>query len=375
VNRKLYTYRRYSEKDGTAFIRLSTGLIGPAAPTVARIAFDTAAARAASCVLNSCQAAAYNGVDVHPKGLFPFDGETTLTVRGIELPSSKRRRLVLATTLEQCTHPFPFQRLFYESNLGQRPLQSQNYGVPNTKLLEARQNQRTEVVINEGGARVDIAPVIIEATSSEIAFPDLDAKQVMRVKLGHGRKSSSSGRDDSTAGVSLGADGTIGEAHPVEFTGADTDPEIRELLPEALVAFMDATKVLRGYGYQTRPVIFLNERGRRPRSILKIEDIVPGGDSLPWRELMCTELYRGHFSGIMVALTARRAFMPDDAVLTVSMRGDIDVGDVDVMRGLILDLAGSKAQARPSKDVRHITATKVENSMVLAEELRRIIGF
>lgn len=375
VNRKLYTYRRYSEKDGTAFIRLSTGLIGPAAPTVARIAFDTAAARAASCILNSCQAASYNGVNVHPKGLFPFDGETTLTVRGIELPSSKGRRLVLATTLEQCTHPFPFQRLFYESNLGQRPLQNRNDGVPNKKLLDARQNQRAEVVINDDGARVDIAPVIIEATSSEIAFPDLDAKQIMRVKLDHGRKSSGSGRGDSTTGVSLGADGTIGEARPVEFTGADTDPEIRELLPEALVAFMDATKVLRGYGYQTRPVIFLNERGRRPRSILKIEDIVSGGDGLPWRELMCAELYRGQFSGTMVALTGRRILMPDDAALTLSMQRETNLQDMGAVRGLISALVDSKARGKPPRNVRHIVSGKVENYKILAEELRTMIGF
>lgn len=374
-SKKLYTYRRYSALDGTAFIRLSPGLIGPAAPTVARIAFDTAAARAASCILNSCMAASYNGHDVHPKGLFPFEGETTLTVRGIELPRSKKRRVVLAATIEQCMHAFPFQRLFYESSHQSRPVLGRAVEKTAIPLCGDTPQEKKTIVVSDGGARVDIAPAIIDVSSSETPFPDLDAKQVRRVRLDLGRKSTGGGRADSLTDVSLGVGGTKGEAHSVEFTGADTDPEIRELLPEALVAFMDATKMLTGYGYQTRPVMFLNENGRRPKVILKIDDIVPGGDRLPWRELMCTELSRGQFSGTMVALTGRRILMPDDAALTLSMHRDTNMQDMGAVRGLISALVDSKARGKSPRNVRHIAPAKVENDKILAEELRLLIGF
>lgn len=77
--------------------------------TIGRILQDAHAMNGAKLILNSKIASHQNRSQVHPKTLFPFEGETTLTAKCVQVGKKHKRWLLL--TLETCSGPFPYERL------------------------------------------------------------------------------------------------------------------------------------------------------------------------------------------------------------------------------------------------------------------------
>lgn len=109
-----YSNARLNQKNRTASIELAPDLPGVAAATVARIAFCSQARSAARWIVNSSIATAANGLMYYPKTTFPFFGKTDLTAYGRWIIHGKFR-IFLAEQLSCCTHPFPFDTLYYST--------------------------------------------------------------------------------------------------------------------------------------------------------------------------------------------------------------------------------------------------------------------
>ncbi len=77
--------------------------------TIGRIFRDTQAKKGAKVILDSAIARHSNRRRVHPKTLFPFEGETTLTAKCVQVGKKYKRWLLL--TLETCSGPFPYEQL------------------------------------------------------------------------------------------------------------------------------------------------------------------------------------------------------------------------------------------------------------------------
>lgn len=112
---RLYSDARINKKNRTASIELATDLSGVAATTVARIAFCEQARSAARWIVNSSVATAANRLIYYPKTTFPFFGTTDLTAYGRWI-SHGDSRIFLAEQLSRCTHPFPFDTLYYSTS-------------------------------------------------------------------------------------------------------------------------------------------------------------------------------------------------------------------------------------------------------------------
>lgn len=112
---RLYCDARLNSKSRTASVELAPDLSGIAATTVARIAFCKQARSAARWIVNSGVATAANRLTYYPKTTFPFYGTTDLTAYGRWICHGDSR-IFLAEQLSRCTHPFPFDTLFYSTS-------------------------------------------------------------------------------------------------------------------------------------------------------------------------------------------------------------------------------------------------------------------
>lgn len=189
----LYSDARLNRTNRIANVELAPDLSGVAATTVARIAFCSQAKSAARWIVNSSVATAANRVIYYPKTTFPFFGKTDLTAYGRWI-SHGNLRIFLAEQLSRCTHPFPFDVLYYSTSrsfvksgtASKEPVNSgdavdsnhPNGAQPETHLTDA---PTSSVLLNLG------LPVDDEG---DLCFPDLTNKVIRRV-----------GKTKSTGGI------------------------------------------------------------------------------------------------------------------------------------------------------------------------------
>lgn len=181
---RLYTDARLNPRSGTANIELAPDLHGVAATTVARIAFCKQAASAARWIVNSGVASAANRLDYYPKTNFPFHGKTDLTAYGRWIIDGNSRTF-LAEQLSSCTHPFPFETLFYTTR---QTLTKSDVGIDPTRSpekMDTSNSDRKEAAIQLTDGPISSSlqsmgiPSCDEAT---LSFPDLANKKIRRVK-------------------------------------------------------------------------------------------------------------------------------------------------------------------------------------------------
>jgi len=223
---RLYTDARLNPRSGTANIELAPDLPGVAAATVARIAFCRQAERAARWIVNSGVASAANRLDYYPKTSFPFHGKTDLTAYGRWIIDGNSRTF-LAEQLSCCTHPFPFETLFYtttktlaKSDIGSiDPARSaEKTNSSNSDRKEAA-IQLTDGPISSSLQNIGI-PSCDEGTPS---FPDLANKKVRRVKNAMRPPMSSKSKEPNEE---LGA-GIATSTSPLR--GAELAPDLDEI--------------------------------------------------------------------------------------------------------------------------------------------------
>lgn len=182
---KLFTRARLSPTTRTANIDLAEDLAGTAAATVARIAFNAQARSAAAWIVNSAVAATANKHRYYPKTTFPFHGTTDLTVDGRWI-EHHGHRVFLAEQLVRCTHPFPFETLFYSTC--RFPLKPKKLFSPaGSGKPDIGDSAETapcpDTHLNEQPVSSTLQPVGI-SVGEEIdeAFPDLAQKKIRRIR-------------------------------------------------------------------------------------------------------------------------------------------------------------------------------------------------
>jgi hypothetical protein len=205
---RLYSHAWKNEESGTANVTLDGSLPGVAAATVARIAFDKAAARQFRGIVNTGVKAAANRQKWYPRVGFPLVGVTTITAEGVWI-DRETDRAFLAHRLLSCSHPFPFKKLYYRSEFATTKLGKPAVaGEPSHDSPEASLKVRLD---EAKGASRTLAPmaVLAQAAADEVdPFPDLSAKQVRKVKQSARPGFSRSGRVAQDGGeVDLGIGG------------------------------------------------------------------------------------------------------------------------------------------------------------------------
>lgn len=181
---RLYTNARLNPQSLVGSIDLASDLAGVAAATVARIAFDSQARSAARWIVNSNVAASVNSVSYYPKTTFPFFGKTELTAHGRWI-SNGTERIFLAEKIAKCTHPFPFDSLFYTTSKTLKEasavLRSANCG--ENPSDNSPGTLEPHLQLTDGSISSVLQNVKLGITEeSETCFPDLALKRIRRVK-------------------------------------------------------------------------------------------------------------------------------------------------------------------------------------------------
>jgi hypothetical protein len=170
---------------GAANLRLGPEMPYQAVAAIARIAFDPAAKKAFQGLVNSGVAATANKKPWYIKMGFPIDGLTDLNVRGLWLERGPDRSF-LALQILSCSHPFPFEKLFYELHPGQ-------LGGSSAGTSEQRDTARGQAGgrsasggsrgLDAGHANQDLSPLILDAeVEPSDPFPDLASKKMFQVR-------------------------------------------------------------------------------------------------------------------------------------------------------------------------------------------------
>lgn len=222
-----------------ANLRLGRGLTYHAAFTVARIAFDPAAKKAFQGLVNSGVAASANDKRWYVRMGFPIEGLTDLTVRGLWLDRGPDRSFLAAQILS-CSHPFPFDKLFFElpdddASTHEPGGSAVAMGATGSK----RQTGTARTGVDSGYANRDLSPLVLDAVDEPSEpFPDLVGKKIFqarRDKPSKGAPSRLSDVDSDQVHAPVGSPHAEGAPRGVEFVAARRlyrggQPEPRPLL-------------------------------------------------------------------------------------------------------------------------------------------------
>lgn len=227
---RLYANARINRKTGAASIDLAPDLSGVAAATIARIAFNSQARSAARWIVNSGVATAANRSSYYPKTTFPFYGQTELTVYGRWIIHGGSRTF-LAEQLSRCTHPFPFDTLFYSTS---RSLLTAGKPGGRTKLATknspvcAADTSEAAILLTDDPISNTLQSMGISAEDEGApSFPDLANKRVCRVgKKKPGKTTASQSTHDE-----LGAGA---ETSSSQVRGAEVASDLEEILLDGL---------------------------------------------------------------------------------------------------------------------------------------------
>lgn len=166
----------------SAHVKLSKGIPGVAATTVARIALDRHAASAANWIVKSGVSAAANGTPHYPAMKFPFVGRTTLEVVGSWI-NAQGYDVFVVDRLVSCTYPFPFQSLFYELHPSQRRATRTGEISQGGSLGQRTTSETDSTELSEGAVKSTWTTATLDADENVDAFPDLCGKSVRRTAV------------------------------------------------------------------------------------------------------------------------------------------------------------------------------------------------
>lgn len=220
---KLWTSIKKDE-DGMAEVGLAHGISGYSAADVARIALDANAWRAVRIAGESCMAARAMKERAYPKAIFPFTGETELTVSGIWLDENKET--FLAFRILSCSHPFPFVSLHY--TMARKPIAMDQNGEDNEKKDGKSRTSR-------GGAKEKNMPLDDREPSKnlgskrvpvkrEVRFPDLIPKPILHIDPIKPVTIFCSGTSPEIESWSTGEGSTEPGIRPIDLVDADRAP-------------------------------------------------------------------------------------------------------------------------------------------------------
>lgn len=287
----LYLSAWRSDVSGAAHLTLAPGLPFPAARTVARIAFDRHAARAAAWIAKSGVTAAAHSERHYPRTTFPFKGETNFTVEGRWLEGGERR-VFLVERILQCSHPFPFEWLFARTTAelaGEgRPGSS---GRRKSSRRDAEPRRHKKELLENFVSRA-LLPMAVIADDIEAPFPDLVGKPVHRMADNHANGGSRSDDSEDVTVLSSGEASSSLGGREAEVTNslalsAEWDSE-----PEVVILFRKAFEELVKEGRISARLVppLSTQGGATPHNpFLRGDWIVPGSDDRS-RQLWCATI-------------------------------------------------------------------------------------
>lgn len=166
---------RYDEERRAHWLDMAPGFNGYAAQTIARILLDRHAESAAHWISNSRTKAAAENTPWYPRANFPFKGKTDLVAQGKWLKPFGCE-VFLVERIVSCTHPFPFDKLICPITEGSAIAADSADG----RSLRVRRSSRPRSLkLGQADVRPGTSTTVKLSTSDEeIAFPDLEDKQL-----------------------------------------------------------------------------------------------------------------------------------------------------------------------------------------------------
>jgi len=241
--KSLYNPRKsYPQGDGDkAFIHLRANIKDRAAASVARIAFDPIASRAAHMIANSITRCAHGASpNIYPSCRFPFEGRTKLRVKGKKMPfdysfgKKKRDRDVFVVyQILRCTGRFPFTGLELdrdnrgESDGTKDPTRPEAFSGPRPFVHHFDDHSPKFESVDPSST--DDEDVEIDSPQPEDCFTDLVGMQIVKMPRGKSRYRAAN-RDDETTHlysdlVGIGDPGSQGQVIPGDLVETRVDQE------------------------------------------------------------------------------------------------------------------------------------------------------
>lgn len=231
----LFTHANLNPISKVANLTLASGVSGFAATTIARVAFDTTAASALRWIASSGTSAAANKRPYYPKTKFPFIGKSDLTADGRWLVHGSKRTF-LVERLVQCTHPFPFEKLIYETSQEATGDESgRTQSTASKRSFNSKNTIGVEDLVDPG-----LTPMALTFKEAEVdAFPDLANKSVLRIKA----VSAGSQAAIATGQIGTGEASSAGSLRGIEMVGAPLS-KLPTMEPNAVEVFRKAFSAL-----------------------------------------------------------------------------------------------------------------------------------
>lgn len=277
ASRQLYTSARINSATGIAHLDLFPGLPGVAASTVGRIAFDQQARKAMRWLVNSGVSASANKERHYPRTTFPFLGETTLTTQGRWIEQGKHQ-VFLAERLVRCTHPFPFQKLFYTSQVNLSALSNALRRKPE-EMARPDESISPKANLSEATVARDLQAVAVPSPEDvDCPFPDLMAKHVRRVKPAQ----PVGARHPASPDVTLATGDRLSSSNnrEAEVTSEDTEQSVIETFPEGAALLHQAVEGVRSEGNDSIQMVPAREEAAGQETpFTRADYLVPTTDS------------------------------------------------------------------------------------------------
>lgn len=210
---------------------------GTAAATVARVAFDANAQSAARWIVNSNVASATGKGNYYPKTTFPFHGATDLTTYGRWIHHGTSR-VFLAECISTCTHPFPFDTLYYTTS---KSPASQAVGPSGLKgktdaegeISKAFCSAVPSLTSNLGSSSLQAFGITASDDECVQPFPDLANKKIrcVRPAANHPIKPSTRPQDSELGG---GDETSSSQIRSAEIATDLDDEHLEEAPPDAV---------------------------------------------------------------------------------------------------------------------------------------------
>ncbi|MFZ6820555.1 hypothetical protein [Undibacterium sp. Ji22W] len=182
--KSLYSNAHFDKSSGRLTLELADHISGASAADIARIHQSKAAWHAAVQISTSILAASLNRQEIHPQGLFPFEGFTVLVAAGKWLSfEDNPRATFIVFNLRTCSHPFPFRSLRYEAK---KKSDEANNSTPTSASSNTQIRRAAKDSINQNLVERD-ASNSLASKSKPIRlaprFPDLTKKSIWKNKV------------------------------------------------------------------------------------------------------------------------------------------------------------------------------------------------
>lgn len=236
VVEELWSHAHLRASDKVGEITLHPSLPGIAAPHVARLAFNSHALRQARAIVSSGTVAHRNRTPWYPRIAFPFEGKTDLVAEGHWIEGFGVRTF-FAARIVSCSHPFPFERLFYRSNGGaNRSIESPSEGGAAPQAdTGSRRSRAGARALSSASFDPRLTPETVRRSSrDEDSFPDLRQKPVRRNKVDAvAARQSDGASSDSPQTLGAGSQ-AAGGLRGVEVTATNSHRELSSEQMQAL---------------------------------------------------------------------------------------------------------------------------------------------